>query len=278
MALSYSHTLCFSRRYGFNISMMERIMKLDRYKFSEKTGYNQNFIVQLTDNFRSHMSIIRYSNKEFYNSQLVSCQKPEIANFAIGWKHLPNKDYPVIFQASWRKSEEDGTTLFNYGDLAFTRIYVGRLLVEGINGKKVEPKDIGIISPYSGQREKLKGVFTNGIEIGTVEYFQGREKLIIILSCVRSKTKTIGFLKNEKRLNVALTRAKALLIVIGNPETLGQNKYWRKFITLCHLKNAVVGNVPSWVIKRTKKELKFDEDKDEDIRFEELVNAMMIDV
>jgi helicase MOV-10 len=256
--------------------MMERIMKLDSYKY-KANGYDSNFIVQLTDNFRSHKSIIKYSNEEFYNSQLVSRQKEEIANFAIGWQLLPNKNYPVIFQANWTESKEmeGSTSLINFGELFLVRKYANALLSEGINGKKVEPSDIGIISPYAAQRENLKKVFTNGIEIGSVEYFQGREKLIIILTCVRSKTRTVGFLKNEKRLNVALTRAKALQIVIGNPETLGQNQFWRKFITLCHLKNAVIGKIPNWVVLKTKKELKFEDDNDVMIRLEEMMNGMV---
>jgi helicase MOV-10 len=260
--------------------MMERIMKLDSYEFNKIFGYNENFIVQLTDNFRSHMAIIEYSNKEFYNSRLVCRQKKEIANFAIGWQLLPNKNYPVIFHANLTESKEKkGTTsLINIGELSLVQKYTNTLLNEGINGKKVEPSDIGIISPYSGQREKLNEVFTNGIEIGTTEYFQGREKLIIILSCVRSKTKTIGFLKNEKRLNVALTRAKALLIVIGNPETLGKNKYWRNFMTLCHLNKAVVGNIPSWVIKKTNKELKIDENNAAIIQLEKEMQDLEFDL
>jgi helicase MOV-10 len=242
--------------------MMERIMKLDSYKFDKKSGYDKNFIVQLTDNFRSHKSLIEFSNEEFYNSQLVSRQKEAIANFAIGWQLLPNKNYPVIFQANWTESKaiEGSTSLINSGELFLVRKYANALLNEGINGKKVKPKDIGIISPYAAQRENLKKVFTNGIEIGSVEYFQGREKLIIILTCVRSKTKNVGFLSNPKRINVALTRAKALLIVIGNPETLAQNQLWRKFITLCHMNNAVIGKIPNWVVLKAKKELKIGED------------------
>jgi hypothetical protein len=226
--------------------MMERIMTLDNYKYDQLYGYNSTFIVQLVENFRSHPSIFEFSNEEFYNSRLVSRQKEEIANFAIGWNLLPNKNYPVIFQENWSESEQKmkGTSMFNQGELKIVEKYVTALLYDGINGKKVEPSDIGIISPYAAQNEKLKEMFTNGIEIGTVEYFQGREKLVIIVSCVRSQTKTVGFLSNQKRLNVSLTRAKALQIIIGNPETLRMDKYWRKFIELCEQKNAVISETP----------------------------------
>jgi helicase MOV-10 len=262
-----------SERYGFNISLMERVMSMNAYKFP----YDPRFIVQLTDNFRSHVSILHYSNEKFYNSILNAKQEAKVANFAIGWKLLPNPNIPIIFQASWSASEVDGTSQFNHGDIAFVRKYVGSLLREGINGKKVTAKDIGIISPYAAQRERLLEIYTNGIEIGTVEYFQGREKLIIIVSSVRSKTPTIGFLKNEKRLNVALTRAKALLIVIGNPETLGKNKFWSDFIAMCCKQNATVGNIPGWISHKTNKAPDTEEDEDDVVRLEEMMNEMNIE-
>lgn len=262
-----------SERYGFNVSLMERVMGMEAYKFP----YDPRFIVQLTDNFRSHVSILHYSNKEFYNSILNAKQLAKVANFAIGWEMLPNPKVPVVFHASWKASELDGTSQFNEGDIVIIKKYVGSLLRNGINGKKVTAKDIGIISPYAAQRERLMKVYTNGIEIGTVEYFQGREKLIIVVSCVRSKTPTIGFLKNEKRLNVALTRAKALLIVIGNPETLGKNEFWQGFIKMCCEKKATVGNIPTWLTKRNKSATDTEDDEDDVVRLEEMMNEMNIE-
>lgn len=266
-----------SERYGFNISMMERVMSMDAYKFNKGSGYNSKFIVQLVDNFRSHHFILGFSNKEFYNSILKAKQLDHVANFAIGWELLPNPKFPLLFQASWAGSEMDGTSLYNNGDINFVRKYVGALLKKGINGKKVTAKDIGIISPYAAQREKLKEIYKNGIEIGTVEYFQGREKLIVIVSTVRSKTTTVGFLKNEKRLNVALTRAKALLIVIGNPETLGKNSFWRRFIKMCCESKASTGKIPGWVWRDNEAPPATEEDNDEAIRLEEMMNDMNMD-
>ena len=74
-----------------------------------------------------------------------------------------------------------------------------------------------------------------------MELFQCKEKPIIILSTVRSRTKSIGFLDNPKRLNVAFTRAQALLILIGNPVTLQDDGYWHKFIEYCIENNAICG-------------------------------------
>lgn len=262
-----------SERFGFSISLMERVMTMEYYRYP----YNPRYIVQLTDNFRSHQAILAFSNKEFYNSILQAKQVETIANFAVGWNLLPNPEIPILFHASWVPSEQEGTSLFNCGEISIVKKYVGNMLRDGINGKRVTMKDIGIISPYASQREKLRQVYPSGVEIGTVEYFQGREKLIVIVTSVRSKTPTVGFLKNEKRLNVALTRAKALLIVIGNPETLGKNHFWRKFIQLCCRNKASVGKVPNWVLQKGATPPESEEDDDEAVRFEEMINGFDVE-
>lgn len=107
----------------------------------------------------------------------------------------------------------------------------------------MEQTDIGIISPYRKQWEMIKETCNAmnwyDIQIGSVEIFQGQEKRIIIVSTVRSNTDTVGFLDNEKRLNVLLTRAKALLIIIGNPNTLSKDKHWSKVIQYCKENNSI---------------------------------------
>ena len=96
----------------------------------------------------------------------------------------------------------------------------------------VDAKSIGVITPYVGQRVHIESYLHQKtqvsaqsyaqVEISSLDAFQGREKDYIILSCVRAnKYKTIGFLNDARRLNVALTRAKFGLIIIGNPQTLG---------------------------------------------------------
>jgi superfamily I DNA and/or RNA helicase len=67
--------------------------------------------------------------------------------------------------------------------------------------------------------------------INTVDSFQGQEKDIIIVSTVRSnKRKDIGFMKDERRINVALTRSRHLLIVVGHGDTIGSNETWNKYL------------------------------------------------
>ncbi|CAF4213932.1 unnamed protein product, partial [Rotaria sordida] len=98
------------------------------------------------------------------------------------------------------------------------------------------PADIGIITPYTRQvKEIVEKLLTiqvpKGVEVRTVDGFQGREKNIILISLVRSNNENeIGFLINEQRMNVLLTRAKCAMIVFGNKRTLISNNLWKQWI------------------------------------------------
>lgn len=104
-------------------------------------------------------------------------------------------------------------------------------------GKRIADDDIGITSPYKLQCEKIsdrcKYLNCSGITIGSAEQFQGHEKAIMIVSTVRSGKELGEFLSDPQRFNVVITRAKCLLIVIGNAETLRQDTNWRTFIEYC---------------------------------------------
>ncbi|HKL23862.1 MAG TPA: AAA domain-containing protein, partial [Candidatus Nanoarchaeia archaeon] len=93
-------------------------------------------------------------------------------------------------------------------------------------------RDLAVISPYKDQVEFIKKrIENNNIEVDTVDGFQGREKEIIILSLVRSnKNSNIGFLKDLRRLNVSITRAKKKLIIIGDSNTIKTNQTYYRLI------------------------------------------------
>ena len=107
----------------------------------------------------------------------------------------------------------------------------------------LKPSQIGIITPYEGQRAhimhhlknqaSLDGKLFAEVEVANVDAFQGREKDVIIISCVRSnERKAIGFLADTRRLNVALTRAKYAIVLIGNAKALSNDPIWNRL--LCH--------------------------------------------
>ena len=100
-------------------------------------------------------------------------------------------------------------------------------------------EDIGIISPYADQVKIIQE--NTPIEVKTVDGFQGREKEIIIISTVRSNDNgNIGFLSDLRRLNVAITRAKRKLIIIGNIDTLITNPTYERLIKFCEEENLLV--------------------------------------
>lgn len=129
-----------------------------------------------------------------------------------------------------------GTTFRNDGEAAAVLSALSALLAAG----DIPPSEIGIVTPYAGQARALRaaldnvsgsGSGTDLIEVKTVDGFQGREKTVILFSAVRSNDRgSVGFLADGRRLNVALTRAKKGLIVVGNPGTLRADGDWREWL------------------------------------------------
>ena len=98
-------------------------------------------------------------------------------------------------------------------------------------------EDIGVISPYMDQVEYLKNLVP--VEVKTVDGFQGREKEIIIISNVRSnRENTVGFLKDIRRLNVAITRSKRKLIIVGDSSTLKFDSTYNDLIDYCKVNDS----------------------------------------
>lgn len=125
-----------------------------------------------------------------------------------------------------------GTSYLNRTEASYVEKIVTHLLKMG-----VESSQIGCITPYDGQRKyvqehmrrsgPLAASVYEAIEVNSVDAFQGREKEIILVSCVRSsETQGIGFLSDPRRLNVALTRARVGLVLLGNPRVLSKNPLW----------------------------------------------------
>ena len=86
----------------------------------------------------------------------------------------------------------------------------------------VEASDIGVIAPYSAQVSRIRAVLPAGVEVATVNAFQGREKEAIVCSFVRSNPeRELGFVADGRRLTVAVTRARRSLLCVGDATTLG---------------------------------------------------------
>lgn len=173
-------------------------------KYSNNPTYNNNYIVQLLDNYRNHPAILQFCNTEFYDSKLRSKMSNEDKKITDNFSFLTDKSFPIVFHSVLTPNEVDKyqTSSHNIGEINVVKFYVDLLMKTKIGDKDVNESDIGIVSPYKSQlsklREKLKDL--PNIEIGTAEYYQGREKRIIIISTVRSES-SVGFLKSEKVSN-----------------------------------------------------------------------------
>jgi len=231
---------------GLKVSLFERLAK-------NPTGIS--FQV-LDTQYRMHPSISEFPANMFYHrcSELIrkdcpnDCPKKWLKDHestknnispAFPWPKRDQKgqQIPMLFIASHGLEGREGTSFSNFEEARIVNRLV-KHLTESRNENKLDPKDIEIITPYNGQRTLLKKAFEllkkSKVEINSVDGFQGREKEFIIFSCVRSNEENmIGFLKDPKRLNVALTRAKSGLIVVGNPHLLQTNPDWKQFLIHC---------------------------------------------
>lgn len=136
------------------------------------------------------------------------------------------------------ETDEEGKSRSNRDEAAKVLSVVIDLLAPG----DLQPDDIGVISPYNGQVSELVQLFDQaggreagerfaGLEIKSVDGYQGREKEVIVFSTVRANDRgEVGFLADHRRLNVAITRAKRGLIVLGHPTTLRHDGNWRSYL------------------------------------------------
>ncbi len=189
---------------GFDISILEQCFKHCK---------NIHF---LDTQYRMRASIAEFSNAYFYGGKLKT--PPAQANTS---SHV--LFYDTAGTGFEERAGEDGRSLTNEGELGIIQKIIAA------NSWKTE--EIGFISPYAGQVQLAKSMFSKTIKVSTVDSFQGQEMKIIIVSLVRSNADgNIGFLKDYRRMNVALTRAKEQLVVIGDSSTIGLDKFYDQFL------------------------------------------------
>ncbi|NXX57126.1 SDE3 helicase, partial [Scopus umbretta] len=253
--------------HGLGTSLLERLMLHNPLYKKSSGGYDPQFVTKLLWNYRSHEAILRIPNELFYDSELKACESDEldVRSLYCSWEELPKKGFPIIFHGvcGEDRREAKSPSFFNTAEIEVLVHYLKKLLQSRGKGScpSVSPKEVGIISPYRKQVEKIRKAITaldpvlrtlpdiSLLKVGSVEEFQGQERRIILISTVRScseylqldETFKLGFLKNPKRLNVAITRAKALLIVVGNPAVLSKDHHWQRFLRYCREEGGYTG-------------------------------------
>ncbi|XP_045325959.1 protein ZGRF1 isoform X7 [Leopardus geoffroyi] len=186
--------------------------------------------VLLRTQYRCHPAISAISNDLFYEGNLMNGISETERSPLLEW--LPTL---CFYNVKGLEQIERDNSFHNVAEAAFTLKLIQSLIVSGIAGSV-----IGVITLYKSQMYKLCHSLNavdfdhpdiKAVQVSTVDAFQGAEKEIIILSCVR--TRQVGFIDSEKRMNVALTRGRRHLLIVGNLACLRKNRLWGRVIQHC---------------------------------------------
>ncbi len=212
-----------AQKDGLEITLMERIIKQQR---------QDDCTTLLDTQYRMNKDIMGYSNQVFYDNQLKADASVQdillddsqtalefIDTAGCGFEEVEGQEAKSL------SNPEEANILFKHFEL----------LKPFCNGHSV-----GIISPYKAQVIGLKELFKEeNVDVNTVDSFQGQERDVIYISMVRSNEDCIiGFLSDYRRMNVAMTRAKKKLVIIGDSATLGSHSFYADFLAYCEEKNA----------------------------------------
>uniref|UniRef100_A0A8C5MKA9 RNA helicase n=1 Tax=Leptobrachium leishanense TaxID=445787 RepID=A0A8C5MKA9_9ANUR len=177
--------------YGLSVSFLERLMSLPLYSRDEDAygacgNYNPLLVTKLVKNYRSHAALLHLPSRLFYHRELEVCADPLVVNKLVRWEKLPNKGFPLIFHGVRGTEMREGSnpSWFNPSEAVQVMRYCC-LLAKHVT-TSVSARDIGVITPYRKQAEKirtlLRTVDLSDIKVGSVEEFQGQEYLVIIIS------------------------------------------------------------------------------------------------
>ncbi|GAX13849.1 regulator of nonsense transcripts 1 [Fistulifera solaris] len=197
--------------------------------------------IRLQVQYRMHPALSEFPSNMFYEGSLqngvTEADRQLLTMPSFSGKEdfpWPVPEKPMFFYCinGMEEISASGTSYLNRTEASYVERVVTHLLRMGVT-----PAQIGVITPYDGQKKYLSDYMRRvgalasslyeAIEVASVDAFQGREKDFILVSCVRSsETQGIGFLSDPRRLNVALTRARLGIILFGNPRVLSKNPLW----------------------------------------------------
>jgi len=212
---------------SFTRSLFERLLAL----------HGDKIRVMLAVQYRMNEEIAEFPNREFYEGKLKADEEVrrhtlrDILQESVDVKYEDVKPFLFIDTGDEfaERVKKGSTSRQNPGEARLVKDIAERLLNLGIR-----PEDVAVISPYDDQVALIKRMLrVDGLEIKTVDGFQGREKEVVIVSFVRSnKSGTIGFLSDLRRLNVSITRAKRKLVLIGDSNTLESEGCYKRLVAM----------------------------------------------
>ncbi|KAI5809970.1 SEN1 N terminal-domain-containing protein [Peziza echinospora] len=233
-------------RYMFEQSLFVRMQK-----------NHPDDIHLLSIQYRMHPEISKFPSQQFYDSELEDGEGMEKLRRRI-W-HMSTIFGPYrFFDVQGQESSARGHSLVNHQEVT-TAVQLYRRLCADFPEQDFRGM-IGIITPYKQQLGELKRRFQNEfgqaiidtIDFNTTDAFQGREREIIIFSCVRaSPSGGVGFLSDIRRMNVGLTRAKSSLFILGNARSLLRNEFWGKLVQDAHARGVFTDGNMQALFSRT---------------------------
>ncbi len=195
----------------------------------EKAIQRHSRVSLLRTQYRMNTDIMEFSNRKFYDGKLL-------AHDSVANRFLELAPQAVEFIDTAGCGYEEQTGENNESRCNPEEVTVIRKHLDLMRGENSVDFSIGIISPYRAQVELLQAEFAaeKMITVNTVDSFQGQERDMIYISMVRSNDKNeIGFLRDYRRMNVAMTRAKMKLVIIGDSATLGNDRFYEDFLKYC---------------------------------------------
>ncbi|KAH0163196.1 DNA helicase, partial [Aureobasidium melanogenum] len=213
--------------------------------------YGDDIKRMLTIQYRMHEKINAFPSAALYESKLMAAESVKarlLKDLPYDVEETEDTTEPVVFWDTQggefhEKTDDDdepkskssllGESKSNELEAAIVKKHVQSLVDAG-----VKAEDIAVVTPYNGQLAVLSQLLKErfvGIELGSIDGFQGREKEAVVVSLVRSNAEhEVGFLAEKRRLNVAMTRPKRHLCVVGDSETVGRGskflKSWMEFL------------------------------------------------
>jgi hypothetical protein len=219
---------------GLSVSLFERLIS---------KGLSP---ILLNTQYRMHPMIAYFPSLVFYDNMIINGVADQHRLPIEGFK-WPNNLVGIAFIESKGVEIQEGSSYYNKEEA----VICVDLYHYFLKNCKLNFENIGIITPYDRQRRKIKELIYDNLAnidksklfVDTVDGFQGMEKELIIFSAVRSNSNSnVGFLRDFRRLNVMLTRAKKGLIIVGNIPTLENDKYWSEYIKWAKGNNLVLEN------------------------------------
>jgi hypothetical protein len=221
--------------------------------------------LRLAKNYRSHEKLLKVSSALFYDGALQPYADVRVTHSLLGWEGLVRRDFPLlvygvrgadIFEREY-SSFSNPTEAAKLVELVQQLLQSSTLRSPTTGAPVLSTNSIGVIAPFRKQvillRQLLRARGLGAVRVGSVDDYQGAEERVIFLSTVVSRarddssgaasgansaggspsdaTLPLGILRNARRFNVALSRAQALTVVVGNPDFLAQEDNWRDLLT-----------------------------------------------